>query len=1114
LSVERSAPRGAVFLSYASQDAEAAKRIADALRGAGVEVWFDQNELVGGDAWDQKIRKQIGSCALFVPIVSANTQARGEGYFRIEWRLAAQRTHAMADDETFLLPVVIDATGDAEARVPAEFKQVQWTRLPGGQPTPAFGARVCRLLQDCRDHGGVQQSAPAVAAPSRSRPRPWRWLGFGLSALALTLFGLRFWWPSWMRDAAAPVSVSAPSEARKLAAQASQLLQEPNLTRESSWLADELGEKALRLDASDPEAWAVASLASLNLYANIYDTSAARREKARMQAERALQLDPQSIHAGLAVARYQLLFGSQDEAWRMLEKLHARAADDQPVLFSLIEVARRRDDDKAVAGYFKELRALPRSGVLAQALWFEAVRLRGGGRFAEAEKLLDEVLAEMGPLRGALYEKLLLVTCGWHELAEGEAIIARLPERFRQEPAFGSELAQYWLMRGAAGEALEALGRVPQEYLEEFIAREPRALLAGWAHSLAGRSAAAKAEWQSALSVVEAKLKEDPRNPALLHQRVLLLGLTGQKDAAKAAWQPLSELTDGRTSIGTGNAVQILSVLGDTDAAVEVAERLWPTLEAGQKARFLNQLNHHPAYSPLRDLSRVRAIREEGARWLRGLKPAATPNESGAAAPTTAAKSVAVLAFANLSDDKTNEYFSDGISEELLNVLAKVPGLKVSARTSAFYFKGKDVPIPEIAQKLGVAYVIEGSVRKAGDKVRITAQLIKAADGFHVWSETFTRDLKDIFAVQDEIAGLIAQRLKLAVTGQANRTATVNAEAFELYLRGRQAWALRDRASLVRAEQCFRDALALQPDFARAMVGLADVWINQGDYGQLPAFKNRQAPEWDRILEKLTDALALDPNSAEAVASLANATNYRWDFEKADQLYRRAIELNPNYASAHQWYARHLALMGRMDEALRQIDLALACDPFAPRLVSNAAMIYVMAGRPAQGLELAERSLALQQNNGQALVWKSEALVALGRKQELADLVHAPKDAAGSANQLNGLSYLIQTGLAAPSEADRAAFRRFNGNTDGTSDYARVRYNLVLDQPAEALAVLQPAEASYALCEWMMYLPLFDRIRSEPAFRRFYESVGMLAAHDRAQAWRAAQGLIKSDQKK
>src|SRR5687767_6462177 len=137
----------AVFLSYASQDAEVARRIGEALRAAGVEVWLDQSELVGGDAWDQKIRRQIASCALFVPVISVNTQARLEGYFRIEWKLAAQRTHAMAEEKTFLLPVVVDATRDIEAKVPVEFRAVQWTRLPGGETTAAFCERVKALLE-------------------------------------------------------------------------------------------------------------------------------------------------------------------------------------------------------------------------------------------------------------------------------------------------------------------------------------------------------------------------------------------------------------------------------------------------------------------------------------------------------------------------------------------------------------------------------------------------------------------------------------------------------------------------------------------------------------------------------------------------------------------------------------------------------------------------------------------------------------------------------------------------------------------------------------------------------------------------------------------------------
>src|SRR5476649_1177788 len=160
----------AVFLSYASQDAEAAKRIAEALRAAGVEVWFDQNELVGGDQWDQKIRGQVKACALFVPVISAATQARLEGYFRLEWKLAAHRTHTMADAKPFLLPVVIDATRDVEAHVPEEFRAVQWTRLIGGETPEKFCARVKKLLSGSELEVGRPRPAHRdedVAAPAK-----------------------------------------------------------------------------------------------------------------------------------------------------------------------------------------------------------------------------------------------------------------------------------------------------------------------------------------------------------------------------------------------------------------------------------------------------------------------------------------------------------------------------------------------------------------------------------------------------------------------------------------------------------------------------------------------------------------------------------------------------------------------------------------------------------------------------------------------------------------------------------------------------------------------------------------------------------------------------------
>ncbi|MSU51221.1 MAG: TIR domain-containing protein [Opitutus sp.] len=385
-----SEPAKADFLSYAREDTAAALRLAVALRAAGVEVWFDQNELVGGDTWDAKIKKQIQSCALFVPIISANTQARAEGYFRLEWLLAAERTRLMGRTKAFLLPVCVDATKEADADVPESFLTVQWTRISAADSLSAFCERVKKLL-GAGTVVGVANAGPGAATPA----------------------------PTNQRDE----GVASPAGTRP--------------------------------------------------------------------------------------------------------------------------------------------RGFPK----------------------------------------------------WAALALSIAALAAIA----------------------------------------FLALRPAA----------------------------------PPAPTPI-----------------AAKPP-------------------------TDLAADLAAK-------------------------------------------------------------SAAKSVAVLPFESLSDDKGSEHFSDGICGDLINVLGQVPGLKVAGRTSSFYFKGKQVQVVEIARQLQVAYVVAGTVQKVGDQVRITAQLINGSDGFQLWSsDPITRDLKDIFAVQDEIARLIAQNLKLKLGGPPRVTKTVNPEAYRLVLEGRHFWLLR-----------------------------------------------------------------------------------------------------------------------------------------------------------------------------------------------------------------------------------------------------------------------------------------------------------------------------------
>jgi TolB-like protein/Flp pilus assembly protein TadD len=336
------------------------------------------------------------------------------------------------------------------------------------------------------------------------------------------------------------------------------------------------------------------------------------------------------------------------------------------------------------------------------------------------------------------------------------------------------------------------------------------------------------------------------------------------------------------------------------------------------------------------------------------------PPSAAVAAPAPDQKSVAVLAFANLSEDKGNEYFSDGLSEELLNVLAKVPGLKVSARTSAFHFKGKDTPIPEIAKQLDVAYVVEGSVRKSGNRVRITAQLIKAADGFHVWSDNFDRELKDIFAVQDEIAGLIAHNLALKMrVGAEGEPAvphggTENLEAYDLFLRGRQLWNKRTGRDLERAIGYFQQATEKDPKFALAYAGSGLCYV------LLPIYEDvSQKEAYPKARAAAQRALELDPRSAEAQTALGLCSAGEDDAIGAEAAYRQALVFNPNYATAHQWYGEFLALRGRTEQAVAEARRALALDPLSPVIQCDAGEAIWYGRRYDEALLQIDKALQL-----------------------------------------------------------------------------------------------------------------------------------------------------------
>ena len=401
--------------------------------------------------------------------------------------------------------------------------------------------------------------------------------------------------------------------------------------------------------------------------------------------------------------------------------------------------------------------------------------------------------------------------------------------------------------------------------------------------------------------------------------------------------------------------------------------------------------------------------------WLgRGGRGSAGP----AAQPGTA--SIAVLPFVNMSSDKEQEYFSDGLSEELLNDLAKIPGLRVAARTSSFQFKGKTEDLRTVGEKLNVATILEGSVRKEGSRVRITAQLIKVADGFHLWSETYDRELKDVFAVQDEIARSVAGSLKVTLLGGKTATPSApgtNAEAYNAYLQGRYFLERRSKENLDKAVGYYEQAIKSDSMYAPAWVGLARARSEQADRGYLPVEES-----YRKAREAVERALALDPNLAEAHAALGwIKTAFDWDWAGADASFQRALALEPGNATVvrgaaelaaalgrfeealalgrraaeldtlnvltHYYLGIHAYYAGRLEEAIAGEKKALELDPELPVAHNLLGLVYLAQAHPQEALvEMQREPKPVWRLQGQALAYH-----AVGRKKEsdaaLAELI-------------------------------------------------------------------------------------------------------------------------------
>ncbi|MBC7369158.1 MAG: tetratricopeptide repeat protein, partial [Undibacterium sp.] len=432
----------------------------------------------------------------------------------------------------------------------------------------------------------------------------------------------------------------------------------------------------------------------------------------------------------------------------------------------------------------------------------------------------------------------------------------------------------------------------------------------------------------------------------------------------------------------------------------------------------------------------------------------------------------------------------------LLNVLAKVPGLKVSARTSAFYFKGKQVPMAEIARQLGVAYVVEGSVRKQGEKMRITAQLIEADGGFHVWSDTFTRDLKDIFAVQDEIAALIAQNLKVSM-GLAVPVVRrpVNPAAHELVLEGRHFWNLRTTEGFDRAEAAFTKAIVLAPEFAQAHAGLADVRWLRTVYACYAGANTVSATSAGAETER---ALALDPTLAEAYPSAGAVLHWTGHLAESEQVFKKAIALNPNHALAHHWYSLVLESQGRLDEALKEIERAIQIDPLSVAALSTRFRFLAMLGRISEALAAHEKVRALRPGDIFDTGLQAQCLVATGQRD--AALAKARSLVAYQGLELrwtNDVSALyVLRALGHQTEAEKHVENLLSRLP--ADSYMRGLALAALDRWDEAAPFLQ--RTPIGLQSLFFWNPLWDRWRDDPRFARLMTRLNCVEEYRVARA--------------
>jgi adenylate cyclase len=463
--------------------------------------------------------------------------------------------------------------------------------------------------------------------------------------------------------------------------------------------------------------------------------------------------------------------------------------------------------------------------------------------------------------------------------------------------------------------------------------------------------------------------------------------------------------------------------------------------------------------------------------------------ERDAAATVRDDRSVAVLPFSDFSPGGDQEWFSDGLTEELLNALAQVPGLRVAARTSSFAFKGQNVPIDEVARRLNVAHVLEGSVRRSGERMRITAKLVAASDGYQLWSDTYDRGLEDIFDIQEEISRAIVTELQVRFSPEL-KLATVSTrmtdpQTYDLYLRGRFHWRMGTLADQDQALEFFHQAVARDSSFVLAWVGLADSYNRLANWGHRPP--REVLPRARAAAQR---AVELDSLLAPARATFGHTLRW-WDHDRvaARRELQRALEIRPDYAEAHEWYAWFLADEGRIDDAIAHYRRAVELDPLSLSAAVSLGSMLIYAHRWEEAIDQYGDALRFPGNPGFGRRGRAYAMYRTGRGAEaIAEAESLPQRDAWLTATLGHI--YAATGRA--SEAHRVLDelrQRSEREYVPAHNYASV--HVALGEYEAALDALEAAWRQGALPPELNVIPEFERLRGQPRFRALLRKLGL-----------------------